>query len=184
MLNNKIFRIVLLIFLLAFAIRVFNLDNKGLGPDENVTLRGMENFDNLYRHLTIGDPNFNVPDINPPLYYYLLRPVFVLVPNISILRLVGALIGALTSILVFFLAKEFFPENAVEYFVSYYDYYQPEAYVPRTDTYIEKDADINEELDKLRSITKDGKSWIAELEAKEKRKTGIKSLKIRYNESV
>ena len=46
--------------------------------------------------------------------------------------------------------KEFFPHNAVEYFVSYYDYYQPEAYVPRTDTYIEKDADINEELDKLR----------------------------------
>ena len=46
--------------------------------------------------------------------------------------------------------KEFFPNNAVEYFVSYYDYYQPEAYVPRTDTYIEKDADINEELDKLR----------------------------------
>ena len=45
--------------------------------------------------------------------------------------------------------KEFFPDNAVEYFVSYYDYYQPEAYVPRTDTYIEKDADINEELDKL-----------------------------------
>ena len=46
--------------------------------------------------------------------------------------------------------KEFFPENAVEYFVSYYDYYQPEAYVPRTDLYIEKDADVNEELDKLR----------------------------------
>lgn len=46
--------------------------------------------------------------------------------------------------------KEFFPNNAVEYFVSYYDYYQPEAYVPRTDTYIEKDSDINEELDKLR----------------------------------
>ena len=46
--------------------------------------------------------------------------------------------------------KEFFPQNAVEYFVSYYDYYQPEAYVPRTDTYIEKDADVNEELDKLR----------------------------------
>ena len=44
----------------------------------------------------------------------------------------------------------FFPENAVEYFVSYYDYYQPEAYVPRTDTYIEKDADVNEQLDKLR----------------------------------
>ena len=46
--------------------------------------------------------------------------------------------------------KEFFPNNAVEYFVSYYDYYQPEAYVPRTDTYIEKDADVNEQLDKLR----------------------------------
>ncbi|HVL23832.1 MAG TPA: excinuclease ABC subunit UvrB [Thermomicrobiales bacterium] len=46
--------------------------------------------------------------------------------------------------------KEFFPKNAVEYFVSYYDYYQPEAYVARTDTFIEKDADINEEIDKLR----------------------------------
>ena len=46
--------------------------------------------------------------------------------------------------------KEFFPENAVEYFVSYYDFYQPEAYVPSTDTYIEKDADINDEIDKLR----------------------------------
>lgn len=46
--------------------------------------------------------------------------------------------------------KEFFPENAVEYFVSYYDYYQPEAYVPSTDTYIEKDSDINEEIEKLR----------------------------------
>ena len=46
--------------------------------------------------------------------------------------------------------KEFFPDNAIEYFVSYYDYYQPEAYVPRTDTYIEKDADVNEEIDKLR----------------------------------
>ncbi len=46
--------------------------------------------------------------------------------------------------------KEFFPENAVEYFVSYYDYYQPEAYVPSTDTYIEKDSDINDEIEKLR----------------------------------
>ena len=46
--------------------------------------------------------------------------------------------------------KEFFPKNAVEYFVSYYDYYQPEAYVPQSDTYIEKDASVNEELDKLR----------------------------------
>ena len=46
--------------------------------------------------------------------------------------------------------KEFFPENAVEYFVSYYDYYQPEAYVPSSDTYIAKDSSINDEIDKLR----------------------------------
>ena len=46
--------------------------------------------------------------------------------------------------------KEFFPNNAVEYFVSYYDYFQPEAYVPQTDTFIEKDSSINEEIDKLR----------------------------------
>ena len=46
--------------------------------------------------------------------------------------------------------REFFPENAVEYFVSYYDYYQPEAYIPQTDTFIEKDASINDEIDKLR----------------------------------
>jgi excinuclease ABC subunit B len=46
--------------------------------------------------------------------------------------------------------RQFFPNNAVEYFVSYYDYYQPEAYIPRTDTYIEKDASINEEIDRLR----------------------------------
>src|SRR5204862_7085254 len=46
--------------------------------------------------------------------------------------------------------REFFPENAVEYFVSYYDYYQPEAYVPQTDTYIEKDSSINDEIERLR----------------------------------
>src|SRR4030043_503436 len=46
--------------------------------------------------------------------------------------------------------KEYLPDNAVEYFVSYYDYYQPEAYIPNTDTYIEKESDINEEIDKLR----------------------------------
>ena len=46
--------------------------------------------------------------------------------------------------------REFFPDNAVEYFVSYYDYYQPEAYIPQTDTYIEKDSSVNEEIDKLR----------------------------------
>jgi excinuclease ABC subunit B len=46
--------------------------------------------------------------------------------------------------------REFFPENAVHYFVSYYDYYQPEAYLPTTDTYIEKEAQINEEIERLR----------------------------------
>ena len=46
--------------------------------------------------------------------------------------------------------REVFPENAVEYFVSYYDYYQPEAYVPQTDTYIEKDSSVNDEIERLR----------------------------------
>ena len=46
--------------------------------------------------------------------------------------------------------KSFFPENAVEYFVSYYDYYQPEAYVPRNDVYIEKESSINEQIDRMR----------------------------------
>src|SRR5881275_2291839 len=49
--------------------------------------------------------------------------------------------------------KEFFPENAVQYFVSYYDYYQPEAYIARSDTYIEKDSSRNEEIDRLRHAT-------------------------------
>ena len=66
------------------------------------------------------------------------RPVLVLTHNKT---LVAQLYGEF---------KHFFPENAVEYFVSYYDYYQPEAYMPVSDTYIEKDLSINEELDKLR----------------------------------
>src|SRR5881409_1717305 len=49
--------------------------------------------------------------------------------------------------------KQFFPDNAVEYFVSYFDYYQPEAYIPRTDTYIEKDSSINDEIERLRLST-------------------------------
>src|SRR5207247_4330991 len=49
--------------------------------------------------------------------------------------------------------REFFPDNAVEYFVSYYDYYQPEAYVPQTDTYIEKDSSINEAIERMRLST-------------------------------
>ncbi|MDH3998608.1 MAG: DEAD/DEAH box helicase family protein, partial [Desulfuromonadales bacterium] len=66
------------------------------------------------------------------------RPTLVLAPNKT---LAAQLYGEF---------KELFPENAVEYFVSYYDYYQPEAYVPSTDTFIEKDSSINEEIDKLR----------------------------------
>jgi excinuclease ABC subunit B len=66
------------------------------------------------------------------------RPALVLAPNKT---LAAQLYGEM---------KSFFPENAVEYFVSYYDYYQPEAYVPRTDTYIEKDAQINEQIDRMR----------------------------------
>lgn len=66
------------------------------------------------------------------------RPTLVLAPNKT---LAAQLYGEM---------KEFFPDNAVEYFVSYYDYYQPEAYVPRTDTYIEKDASVNEQIDRMR----------------------------------
>src|SRR5581483_998677 len=66
------------------------------------------------------------------------RPALVLAPNKT---LAAQLYGEF---------KSFFPENAVEYFVSYYDYYQPEAYVPRTDTYIEKDSAINEQIDRMR----------------------------------
>src|SRR5580693_3465370 len=62
------------------------------------------------------------------------RPAIILAPNKT---LAAQLYGEM---------KSFFPENAVEYFVSYYDYYQPEAYVPRTDTYIEKDAQLNEHI--------------------------------------
>ncbi len=66
------------------------------------------------------------------------RPALILAPNKT---LAAQLYGEM---------KGFFPDNAVEYFVSYYDYYQPEAYVPRTDTYIEKDAQINEQIDRMR----------------------------------
>jgi excinuclease ABC subunit B len=66
------------------------------------------------------------------------RPALILAPNKT---LAAQLYGEF---------KQFFPENAVEYFVSYYDYYQPEAYVPRTDTYIEKESNINEQIDRMR----------------------------------
>ena len=66
------------------------------------------------------------------------RPALILAPNKT---LAAQLYGEF---------KAFFPDNAVEYFVSYYDYYQPEAYVPRTDTYIEKESSINEQIDRMR----------------------------------
>ncbi|MHA1108126.1 MAG: DEAD/DEAH box helicase family protein, partial [Alphaproteobacteria bacterium] len=66
------------------------------------------------------------------------RPALVLAPNKT---LAAQLYGEM---------KGFFPDNAVEYFVSYYDYYQPEAYVPRSDTYIEKDDSVNEQIDRMR----------------------------------
>ncbi len=66
------------------------------------------------------------------------RPALVLAPNKT---LAAQLYGEF---------KSFFPNNAVEYFVSYYDYYQPEAYVPRTDTYIEKESSVNEQIDRMR----------------------------------
>src|SRR5260370_3500936 len=66
------------------------------------------------------------------------RPAIILAPNKT---LAAQLYGEMRS---------FFPENAVEYFVSYYDYYQPEAYVPRTDTYVEKESSLNEQIDRMR----------------------------------
>src|SRR6184192_3104849 len=66
------------------------------------------------------------------------RPAIILAPNKT---LAAQLYGEM---------KSFFPENAVEYFVSYYDYYQPEAYVPRTDTYVEKESSLNEQIDRMR----------------------------------
>ena len=80
------------------------------------------------------------------------RPTMVLAPNKT---LAAQLYGEM---------KEFFPENAVEYFVSYYDYYQPEAYVPSSDTFIEKDASVNEHIEQMRlSATKrcwSGVMWL------------------------
>ena len=70
------------------------------------------------------------------------KPTLVLAPNKTLAAQLAAEL------------KEFFPNNAVVYFVSYYDYYQPEAYVPTTDTFIEKDASINEEVEKLRALVK------------------------------
>ena len=91
------------------------------------------------------------------------RPALILAPNKT---LAAQLYGEF---------KSFFPDNAVEYFVSYYDYYQPEAYVPRTDTYIEKDSSINEQIDRMRhSATR------ALLGARRRHHRGVRVVHLRY----
>ena len=99
-------------------------------------VRGLERGDRAQTLLGVTGSGKTFTMANVIAHYQ--RPTLVLAPN-------RTLAAQLCSEF-----KEFFPENAVEYFVSYYDYYQPEAYIPRTDTYIAKDADINEEIDKLR----------------------------------
>ena len=79
-------------------------------------------------------------DFSPWLAERVQRPVLVMQPN-------KTLAAQFTNEL-----RQFFPRNAVEYFVSYYDYYQPEAYVPQTDTYIEKDSSLNEEVEPVPAI--------------------------------
>ncbi len=92
------------------------------------------------------------------------RPALILAPNKT---LAAQLYGEF---------KSFFPDNAVEYFVSYYDYYQPEAYVPRTDTYIEKDSSINEQIDRMRhSATR------ALLGARRRHHRGFSVVHLRYS---
>src|SRR6266545_1954487 len=114
-------------------------DYQMTGDQPDAVARLAEGLDKKYKHQTLlgvtgSGKTFNMANIIARAN----RPTLVLAPN-------RTLAAQLCSEF-----KEFFPNNAVEYFVSYYDYYQPEAYIPRTDTYIAKDADINEEIDKLR----------------------------------
>src|SRR5271155_801501 len=101
----------------------------GLGPQPNTGERDL-----VLLGVTGSGKTFTMAQVIERLQ----RPALILAPN-------KTLAAQLYSEM-----KNFFPENAVEYFVSYYDYYQPEAYVPRTDTYIEKDSSINEEIDRMR----------------------------------
>ncbi len=114
-------------------------DYQMTGDQPDAVARLAEGLDKKYKHQTLlgvtgSGKTFNMANIIARAN----RPTLVLSPN-------KTLAAQLYSEF-----RDFFPENAVEYFVSYYDYYQPEAYIPRTDTYIAKDADINEEIDKLR----------------------------------
>jgi excinuclease ABC subunit B len=102
---------------------------EGLGPTPNVGER-----DQVLLGVTGSGKTFTMAKVIEAVQ----RPALILAPNKTL------------AAQLFAEMKGFFPENAVEYFVSYYDYYQPEAYIPRTDTYIEKDSSINEEIDRMR----------------------------------
>ncbi|HLY05695.1 MAG TPA: excinuclease ABC subunit UvrB [Rhizomicrobium sp.] len=102
---------------------------EGLGPQPNAGERDL-----VLLGVTGSGKTFTMAQVIERLQ----RPALVLAPNKTL------------AAQLFAEMKGFFPENAVEYFVSYYDYYQPEAYIPRTDTYIEKDSSINEEIDRMR----------------------------------
>ena len=102
---------------------------KGLGPLPNAGER-----DQVLLGVTGSGKTFTMAKVIEAVQ----RPALILAPNKTL------------AAQLFAEMKGFFPENAVEYFVSYYDYYQPEAYIPRTDTYIEKDSSINEEIDRMR----------------------------------
>ncbi len=97
------------------------------------------------------------------------RPALILAPNKT---LAAQLYGEF---------KSFFPDNAVEYFVSYYDYYQPEAYVPRTDTYIEKESSINEQIDRMRHV---GDARAARARRRHHRRLGVVHLRHRLGRNL
>ncbi len=114
-------------------------DFQPMGDQPEAITKLMEGIDQGYRHQTLlGATGTGKTFVMAKIIEQIKRPTLVLSHN-------KTLAAQLYSEF-----KEFFPNNAVEYFVSYYDYYQPEAYIARTDTYIEKDSDINEEIDKLR----------------------------------
>jgi excinuclease ABC subunit B len=114
-------------------------DFQPMGDQPEAIARLIEGVEKGYRHQTLlGATGTGKTFVMAKIIEQMKRPTLVLSHNKTLAAQLYAEF------------KEFFPNNAVEYFVSYYDYYQPEAYIARTDTYIEKDSDINEEIDKLR----------------------------------
>src|SRR3989441_3970913 len=116
-----------------------NAEFEMTGDQPDAVAKLVEGLDKKYKHQTLlgvtgSGKTFNMANVIARAN----RPTLVLSPN-------KTLAAQLCSEF-----RDFFPNNSVEYFVSYYDYYQPEAYIPRSDTYIAKDADINEEIDKMR----------------------------------